>query len=332
MSKSKGRNQPVVADIQPAAGQISADKASLHPANPHPGGYDMTALTQSYSALTPFLLSTPRGEQSIDFADPLAVKTLNQALLAHHHQLHFWDLPPGYLCPPVPGRLDYLLHLADLLKSSHQGKMPKSRQFRLLDVGCGANLIYSLLATRYFGWQVLASDIDQGALQHAAKLLEQHQLSAKIELRQQAKAQDIFDHLLQACEYIDVTLCNPPFHRSAEEAAAGSSRKRENLGLASDAAALNFAGLSHELWCEGGELAFIQRMMQQSVAVGHQVYWFSSLVSKKEHVVSLQATLKKLGVTGQQVVEMAQGNKQSRFIAWTFLTPAQQQLWRQHRW
>lgn len=332
MSKSKGRNQPVVAGIQPAAGQISADKVSLHPANPHAGGYDMTALTQTYPALTPFLRTTPRGELSIDFADPLAVKTLNQALLAHHHQLPDWDLPPGYLCPPVPGRLDYLLHLADLLKSSHQGKMPKSRQFRLLDLGCGANLIYSLLAARHFGWQVLASDIDQGALQHAARLLGQHQLSTKIELRQQAKAQDIFDHLLQAGEYIDVSLCNPPFHRSAEEAAAGSSRKRENLGLANDAAALNFAGLSHELWCEGGELAFIQRMMQQSVAVGHQVYWFTSLVSKKEHLVSLQATLKKLGVTGQQVVEMAQGNKQSRFIAWTFLTPTQQQLWRQHRW
>ncbi len=332
MNIPKGRSQRAASNAKATTDQSSSAKASLHPTNPHLAGYDMAALGQSFPALLPLLITTPRGEQSIDFADPVAVKTLNQALLAHHYQLPNWDLPEGYLCPPVPGRLDYLLYLADLLKSSHQGKTPKSRQLKLLDVGCGANLIYSLLAARHFGWQVLASDIDQGALQHGAKLLEQHQLVGKIELRQQAKAEDIFDHLLQAGEYIDVTLCNPPFHSSAEEAAAGSLRKRTNLGLASAAAELNFAGLSHELWCDGGELKFIQRMMQQSRAVGHQVYWFSSLVSKKEHLAPLQATLQKLGVTGQQVVEMAQGNKQSRFIAWTFLTPAQQTLWRQHRW
>jgi len=332
MNTTKGRSQRAASIVQSKIDNTTSSKASLHPANPHLAGYDMAALSQTYPALRPLLITTPRGEHSINFADPLAVKTLNQSLLAHHYQLPHWDLPEGYLCPPVPGRLDYLLYLADLLKSSHQGKTPKSRQLKLLDVGCGANLIYSLLAARHFGWQVLASDIDQGALQHAVKLLEQHQLTGKIELRQQAKAEDIFDHLLKTGEYIDVTLCNPPFHSSAEEAAAGSARKRENLGLASEAADLNFAGLSHELWCDGGELTFIQRMMQQSVAVGHQVYWFSSLVSKKEHIAPLQATLKKLGVSAQQVVEMAQGNKQSRFIAWTFLTPAQQQLWRQHRW
>jgi 23S rRNA (adenine1618-N6)-methyltransferase len=332
MKTSKGRSQRAASSAKATADQATSSKNSLHPANPHLAGYDMAALSQSYPALAPLLITTPRGEQSIDFADPVAVKTLNQALLAHHYQLPMWDVPEGYLCPPVPGRLDYLLYLADLLKSSHQGKTPKKSQLKLLDVGCGANLIYSLLAARHFGWQVLASDVDAGALQHGAKILAQHLLTDRIELRQQASSQHIFDHLLQAGEYIDVTLCNPPFHSSAEEAAAGSARKRDNLGLASEAAELNFAGLSHELWCDGGELKFIQRMMQQSVAVGHQVYWFSSLVSKKEHIAPLQALLKKLGVTGQQVVDMAQGNKQSRFIAWTFLTPAQQQLWRQHRW
>lgn len=335
--KSSKRRSPAAASLATTDHSSTTSAAvlaknGLHPANPHRLGYEMEALVASYPALAPFLVRTQRGVQSIDFADPVAVKTLNQALLAHHYRLPLWDVPAGYLCPAVPGRLDYLLYLADLLKSSHQGKTPKKHQLKLLDVGCGANLIYALLAARHCGWQVLASDIDAGALAHAATLLQQHQLSERIELRQQSSSQHIFDQLLKAGEYIDVTLCNPPFHRSAEEAAAGSLRKRTNLGLADDSAELNFAGLSHELWCEGGELQFIQRMMQQSVAVGHQVYWFSSLVSKKEHLAPLQATLATLGVTAQQVVEMAQGNKQSRFIAWTFLTPVQQQLWRQHRW
>jgi 23S rRNA (adenine1618-N6)-methyltransferase len=102
--------------------------------------------------------------------------------------------------------------------------------------------------------------------------------------------------------------------------------------LAADAAALNFAGQSHELWCPGGEAEFIRRMIQQSQSIGHQVYWFSCLVAKKQHLPALQQQLREVGVTELQVVEMAQGNKQSRFLCWSFLTPAQQQLWRQHRW
>jgi len=317
---------------KPQRPKAAAVATPLHPANPHQQGYDMAALADTLPALKPFLLQTPAGKLSINFADPKAVKTLNQALLAHHYGLQHWDLPEGYLCPPVPGRLDYLLYLADLLQQSHQGKKPKFSKMKLLDVGCGANLIYPLLAVKTLGCQVLGSDINESALAHAQSLIDAHQLGQKIELRQQKSDQHIFDHLLKPGEYLDATLCNPPFHQSAEEASAGSERKRQNLGLAKDAAALNFAGQAHELWCEGGELAFIKRMIEQSKAVAAQVFWFSCLVSKQQHVAVLQAELQKAGVAEQQLVEMAQGNKQSRFIAWTFLTETQQQLWRQHRW
>lgn len=305
--------------------------ATLHPANPHQR-YDFAALCQSLPALSAFLLTTPAGETSINFADPKAVKALNQALLVHFYQLNHWDLPEGYLCPAVPGRLDYLLHLQDLLQQSHQGKLPKRRHLTVLDIGCGANLIYPLLAVRALGWRAIASDIDSQALAHARQLIAQHQLQQQIELRSQPDSQAIFDGLLKPGDYIDVTLCNPPFHSSAAEAASGSARKRQNLGLASDAAALNFAGQSHELWCPGGEAEFIRRMIRQSQSIGHQVYWFSCLVAKKQHLPALQQQLREVGVTESRVVEMAQGNKQSRFICWSFLTPVQQQLWRQHRW
>ncbi len=279
-----------------------------------------------------FLLTTAAGEPGINFADPNAVKTLYQARLVHFYQLNHWDLPEGYLCPAVPGRLDYLLHLQDVLQQSHQGKLPKRRHLTVLDIGCGANLIYPLLAVRALGWRAIASDIDSTALAHARQLITEHQLQAQIELRAQSDSQAIFDGLLKPGDYVDVTLCNPPFHSSAAEAAAGSSRKRQNLGLAADAAALNFAGQSHELWCPGGEAEFIRRMIQQSQSIGHQVYWFSCLVAKKQHLPAIQQQLRELGVTESRLVEMAQGNKQSRFVCWSFLTPAQQQLWRQHRW
>ena len=43
------------------------------------------------------------------------MKALNKALLAHFYAVKHWDIPDGFLCPPVPGRADYVHHLADLL-------------------------------------------------------------------------------------------------------------------------------------------------------------------------------------------------------------------------
>lgn len=97
-------------------------KPGLHPRNRHQNRYDFTALQQANPELTAFVRRSPAGEPTIDFADPLAVKALNRALLAHHYQVKNWDIPDGFLCPPVPGRADYIHHLADLLAQSNDGE------------------------------------------------------------------------------------------------------------------------------------------------------------------------------------------------------------------
>ncbi|MFM9682985.1 RlmF-related methyltransferase, partial [Streptomyces brasiliscabiei] len=88
-------------------------------------------------------------------------------------------------------------------------------------------------------------------------------LQRQLSLRQQANPQAIFHGVIQKGDYLDLTLCNPPFHDSPDAAAAGSARKQRNLGLDS-AAPLNFAGQANELWCEGGEPAFLRRMLAES--------------------------------------------------------------------
>ncbi|MNL10319.1 Ribosomal RNA large subunit methyltransferase F [compost metagenome] len=95
---------------------------------------------------------------------------------------------------------------------------------------------------------------------------------------------------------------------------------------------LNFGGQSAELWCEGGEVRFVTQLVSESVQVAQQVLWFSTLVSKASNLPAIQTALKKAGALESQVVEMSQGQKQSRFVAWTFQTKAQQQDWRQARW
>ena len=117
-------------------------------------------------------------------------------------------------------------------------------------------------------------------------------------------------------------MCNPPFHDSAAAARAGSERKRRNLGLNKDVA-LNFGGQQQELWCEGGEVAFIKKMIEESKGFAKQVMWFTSLVSRGEKLPPLYRALTDVGAVNVVKKEMAQGQKQSRFIAWTFMNDEQ---------
>jgi 23S rRNA (adenine1618-N6)-methyltransferase len=59
-------------------------------------------------------------------------------------------------------------------------------------------------------------------------------------------------------------------------------------------------------------------MIGESIDFASQVHWFTSLVSKRELLRPLKSRLGQTGTTQVKVVEMAQGQKRSRFIAWTF--------------
>jgi len=299
----------------------------MHSRNIHQQGYDFSALCQCNPELSPFVRDNGYGRLSIEFANPQAVLQLNKALLHHHYGIKYWQLPAGYLCPAVPGRVDYLHHLADLLTET-AGKPCRGNKVCLLDIGCGANLIYPLLAQSSYGWRVVAADIDETSVKAAQQLVNLNQLQSRIEIRQQHQPAHIFQHLIQAGELFDLTMCNPPFHASAEVAAAGTARKQRQLGLSGDG--LNFAGREHELICEGGELAFIQRMIAESQNFTQQVLWFSSLVSKAEHLPQLTALLNKAQAS-QRVITMQQGQKHSHILAWSWQSPAQQKIWCQYR-
>ena len=306
-------------------------KGQLHPRNRHQGRYDFPALLQAHPALARFVIRNPYGKPSIDFADPAAVRTFNRALLAQLYGLHHWDIPDGYLCPPVPGRADYLHGLADVLATSNAGIIPRGEQVRVLDIGTGANCIYPLLGHIDYGWQFVGSDIDPQALAAAQRNLVANGLDQAIELRLQSQRTQIFRGLLRADERFHLTLCNPPFHASASEAHSGSRRKWRNLGKLDPSRqlpALNFGGQHNELWCPGGELAFIQQMIEESREHAAQVLWFSCLVSKAGNLPLLHARLRQVGARQIRQVDMAQGQKQSRFLAWSFLDSDQQAAWR----
>ncbi len=306
----------------------------LHPSNLHQGRYDLEALSETLPELKSFLFTNDYGNLTLDFANPKAVKSLNQALLKHFYQVDFWDIPDGFLCPPIPGRADYIHHLADLLAQSNGGGFPKSAKINVLDIGTGANLIYPILGNSIYDWNFVGSELNPKAIESAKQILAKNpQFQGKIELKPQPDSSKIFSNIIQPEEFFDLTLCNPPFHESALAAQLGSQRKVRNLtGKAVSKAELNFGGQAAELWTEGGELAFIRKMIAESLNFKNQVFWFTTLVSKSEHLKSIQIELQKVGVAEQKIIEMAQGNKKSRLVAWTFLTEKQQAAWKTYRW
>ncbi|MBD9654185.1 23S rRNA (adenine(1618)-N(6))-methyltransferase RlmF [Pseudomonas sp. PDM12] len=308
-----------------------SDKGQLHPRNRHQGRYDFPALIKASPELAAFVIINPYGNQSIDFANPAAVKVFNRALLKQFYGIAHWDIPADYLCPPIPGRADYLHYLADLLADDNGGEIPRGRSVRALDVGVGANCIYPLLGNREYGWRFLGADIAPQAIASAQTIVKANTgLGEQIELRLQPDAGHVFKGLLRPDERFELTLCNPPFHASADEATSGSKRKWRNLGKLDPKRklpVLNFGGQAAELWCPGGEAAFVARLIRESAEHREQVLWFSTLISKAGNLPGVYTMLNKVGALDTRTVEMSQGQKQSRFVAWTFHTAEQRQRW-----
>jgi len=313
---------------------------SLHRRNLHNRGYVYASLVSSYSALKAFVRINEHGNESIDFSDPTAVKALNCALLKHHYSIENWDIPAGYLCPPIPGRVDYIHYVADLLdvKELQQTRSSSSAFVKMLDIGTGANGIYSLLASRVYGWDCTASDIDPSSLENVSVILSKNpDLEGRIQLRLQRDNSYIFKGIIQAGESYDVSVCNPPFHASLEDALKGSQKKLNNLasnrngksqeqseggtkGGKGGGSILNFGGQKAELWCNGGEIRFLRKMIKESKSFGQQCRWFTTLVSKSENLKPCYKLLRKVEASEIKEIQMKQGNKISRVLAWTFVS------------
>jgi 23S rRNA (adenine1618-N6)-methyltransferase len=312
---------------------MTLEKTDLHPRNKHRFGYNFKQLITSFPDLAPFVSINKHQIESINFADPVAVKALNTALLKHFYEIINWDIPKGYLCPPIPGRADYIHYVADLLASCNNGKIPIGNKVHVLDIGTGANIVYPLIGYKEYEWSFTGTEIDKAAVQSAKRIIEENKLTDHIRIIHQPSPDHIFKGVIKKDDHIGFTICNPPFHASAEEAAASSIRKVGNLTSKKiHKPILNFGGQQTELWYPGGEIAFIQKMIQESAHYPENCLWYSTLVSKKSNLASIYRELKEVQVYSTRTIDMAQGQKISRIVAWTFLSKKQQKKWQDSRW
>ena len=310
----------------------NSQKENLHPRNLHRSRYDFELLISNCPELNAFVSINKYGIETIEFSNPLAVKALNKALLQTYYDIQNWDIPRNYLCPPIPGRADYIHYIADLLAESNNNQIPEGNSVLGLDIGTGANLIYPILGNAIYNWAFVGTDIDKKAIENCSKIIEANpRLIDAISLQQQTESRFIFKNIIIPEDKFTFTMCNPPFHASAQEANKSASRKVSNLNpkeKRSTNPVLNFGGQNAELWCNGGEIAFITQMIYESAKYASQCLWFTTLVSKKENLSSIYKILKKANAVSVKTIDMAQGQKNSRIVAWSFLNEAEHKVWK----
>jgi 23S rRNA (adenine1618-N6)-methyltransferase len=289
---------------------MTAISKKFHENNIHNKDYNFPELIAANPALKAFAFENDYGNTTVDFSDPKAVKEINRSLLMAYYNVKLWEFPDTNLCPPIPGRVDYIHHLNDLLiKSNITGDIS------VLDIGTGATCIYPLLGNAVYGWSFVGVDIDLDSLDAAQDIIDDNQLDPQILLRQQFDENNILTDVIEKDDAFTIAMCNPPFYKSAEEAQGANRRKTRNLGTN---AVRNFAGNNNELWYVGGEKAFLHNYLYQSSLFKEQCIWFTSLVSKKENTESMQKSAKKLGATEFKIIPMQQGNKVTRIVAWRY--------------
>jgi 23S rRNA (adenine1618-N6)-methyltransferase len=282
----------------------------VHPDNPFLGNYNFNQLVHAYPPLEQYIVPGRFARKSINFSNPDAVYALNKALLKWRYGVN-WSLKEGHLCPAVPGRLDYLLHVNELLGDF------EGRRVQMIDIGTGASLIYPLLGTAAFNWECIGTEVDKEAISYAKGLVRMNPNMQGTRIRRQEFKSQILDGVIFDDDDFDVLVCNPPFYKTKTEAMNMNARKNKNLHGA-DEPHFNFGGSANELWYKGGEEAFLKKLALESATYKTKVTWFTCLVSKKEHLKTFKRYIRKGEPTEVREIEMTQGNKESRFVAWTF--------------
>ena len=153
-----------------------SSSSMFHMRNKYQGRYDFDILKRSNPNLVT-IKNSYNNDDTIDYSDANSVRQLNKAiLLSHYDNIKYWDIPDGYLVPPIPSRSDYIHHLNDLIQSSSSSSR-SSNNIRGIDIGCGASLIYSLIGTSEYNWSFVATDIDQQALASAKTIIDNNNIN-----------------------------------------------------------------------------------------------------------------------------------------------------------
>ena len=107
-------------------------------------------------------------------------------------------------------------------------------------------------------------------------------------------------------------MCNPPFYESKADMLTSAANKQRPPFTAC-------TGSETEMVTSGGEVAFVSRMIDESLVLRDRVLWYTSMLGKFSSVAILVEKLKDNAIDNYAVTEFVQGSKTRRWgIAWSF--------------
>ncbi len=296
----------------------------IHARNKNKDRYDLQALIKINTDLANYIKPNIKGEDTIDFSNPVAIKTLNKALLHYYYGIQNWDFPDAFISPSIPNKADYIHHLADILMASNYGNLPEGNKITCHNIGMGATCIYPILGVTEYDWNFIASDIDEKAIVSAQSIVNHNEtLKDKIVCKIQTNPKDFFFGIIDRESKIDFSICNPPLYASMEEAETKTQKKN---------APYSKHEIGDEIIYEGGEIGFLQRYVKESKKFANNCFWFSAQVNKTSNQRGMVEFLQELGATQTKSIPMGIGNKSSQIIAWSFLSSEEQIEWKRERW
>ncbi|KAF7713212.1 Uncharacterized protein PECH_001608 [Penicillium ucsense] len=256
-----------------------------------------------------------RFNDQLDFHDEAAVRQLTISLLERDLGLHV-ELPKDRLCPPVPNRLNYIIWIQDLLDTSTANireHYDPDREVAGLDVGTGCCSIYPLLGCKVRPrWRFIATDIDEQNVKTARENVSRNGLDSKIRIIKTNAEDPFFGLNVFKQEKLDFTMCNPPFYASEHDMLSSAETKSHVPFSACTGAAV-------EMIVEGGETAFVARMIEESRQLQDRIQWYTSMLGKLSSITALVEVLIEYGNNNYAVTEFVQGNKTKRWaLAWSW--------------
>lgn len=183
-----------------------------------------------------------------------------------------------------------------------------------IDIGTGASCIYPLIGvTQRPSWYFIGTDIDAKSLVYARRNVELNGLQDRIRIV--AKNRDDA-HLLPLddvdLDKVDFVMCNPPFYTSDEDMVNSAEKKARPPNSVC-------TGAPVEMVCEGGEVTFTTRLLEDSLHFRERVQWYTTMFGKLTSLQEFVGKLREKGIDNYAVTEFVQGNKTKRWaVGWSF--------------
>lgn len=156
------------------------------------------------------------------------------------------------------------------------------------------------------------TEIDDKNFESAQENVDLNDLATRIKLYFSSREGPLFPLDNLGVKHLDFTMCNPPFYSSKTE----MQKCADNKDMAPSAVC---TGAEVEMITNGGEVAFVNRMIDESLLLKDRVQWYTTMLGKMSSVHEIIARLKQLKIDNRAVCTLQGGSKTVRWaVAWSF--------------